>query len=243
MRYINTTELMGKRERWGHAADLWTNAKLKKDFRDCFFNKCWYTEVSLAGQDVNIDHFRPKAAVKQFGQYNYNQPLCNSGYNWLANEPANYRACCIYSNRETDNGGKGCYFPLEDGTPYLTEGGNEAERVLLLDPCVQEDAKKISFMGNNVLCASDSPIDETRVSVSRKIYNIDNHYIETERAKVWESVSKVLAEYESENISIGACLRILGDAVHRSAPFSACAIACVNSLAPDEIKQGLNLEL
>ena len=243
MRYIDTTELLDKRGRWGNSAELWTNATLKKDFRDSFFNKCWYTEVSLAGHDIHIDHFRPKAEVKQFGQYNYNQPLSNSGYSWLKNEATNYRASCAYSNRGTDGGGKGSYFPLEDGTPYLTENGNEAERTLLLDPCVRDDVKKISFMGSNVLCASGSPIDEVRVSVSRKLYNIDNHYIETERTKVWEEVLKVLAEYKSGDISIVGCLRRLGDAVHRNAPFSACAIACVNSLAPDEIKQELNLEL
>lgn len=241
MRYIDLAGLLTKQRTWGNRAELWKNEQLRKDFRDYFHNKCWYTEVPLIGQDAPIDHFRPKAAVKQFEKYNYNKPLSACGYYWLKNDPRNYRVCCVYANRKTGQGGKSNFFPLAADSPLLTERGEESEIPLLLDPCNQEDISLISFMGNQVIAASVTDLDKIRVKVTEVIYNMVDPYIKAERGKIWESVAKVLEEYESEDITRSVCIRQLKDAVSREAPFSACAIACVNSLAPDEIKQELDL--
>lgn len=243
MRYINLTELLAKRENWGNSAELWKNKQLKEDFRDYFHNKCWYTEVLLIGQDAPIDHFRPKAAVKQFEEYNYNRSLSTSGYYWLKNDPRNYRVCCVYANRKTGQGGKGNFFPLSPESPFLTEHGEECEIPLLLDPGNQEDATLITFMGNQVIAASVKDLDKMRVKVTEVIYNMVDPYIKAERGKIWENVAKILEEYESGDISRSVCIRQLKDSVSREAPFSACAIACVNSLASDEIKQELDLTI
>lgn len=98
-------------------------------------------------------------------------------------------------------------------------------------------------MGNQVIASSVKDLDKIRVKITEVIYNMVDPYIKAERGKIWESVAKVLEEYESENISRSVCIRQLRDAVSREAPFSACAIACINSLAPDEIKQDLDLTL
>ena len=243
MRYIEIDRLLRKRCRWGHGQELWKNKNLKQDFREFSFNKCWYTEVKLIGQDAPIDHFRPKAKIQPFEGHKYNAPLADRGYFWLKNDPSNFRLCCTYANRKTGEGGKSCFFPLTDGSPLLTEHGTETEETLLIDPCKYEDVALVSFMGNSVMAASTNPLDETRVRVSAKIYNMDHTYIMLERARVWNSVEKTLAEYQSGDISRASCLRQLENAVSREAQFSACAIACVNSLAPDEIKAGLDLVL
>lgn len=243
MRYIDLSGILTKRRNWGNSAKLWENKQLKRDFRDYFHNKCWYTEVQLIGQDVHIDHFRPKAAVKQFEKYNYNHPLSTCGYYWLKNDLRNYRVCCVCANRQTGQGGKGNFFPLADESPFLTVHGGEREIPLLLDPCDQEDVALISFVGNQVIPSSVKDLDRIRVKITEVIYNMVDPYIKAERAKIWESVAKVLEEYESKNISRSVCIRQLRDAVSREAPFSACAIACINSLAPDELKQELDLRL
>ena len=243
MRYIEIDRLLRKRSRWGHRKELWKNQNLQDDFRAFFHNKCWYTEVKLIGQDAHIDHFRPKGEVRPFELYNYNTSLARCGYYWLKNDPRNYRLCCVYANRKTGEGGKGCYFPLAGESPFLTEGGSEIEKPLLIDPCSPEDVALISFMGNNVVAATMEPLDQTRVEVSSKIYNLSDKYIKAERTKVWINVEKTLAEYQSGEISRSSCLRQLNEAVSREAQFSACAIACVNSLAPDDIKAELDLEL
>lgn len=71
MRYVDTTELLLKRDQWGNGAELWKDDRLKKDFKECFCGKCWYSEVLLIGQDVHIDHFRPKGEVKAYGQFSF----------------------------------------------------------------------------------------------------------------------------------------------------------------------------
>lgn len=243
MRYININKLLKKRYRWGKRKELWKNRILQKDFRDFSYNKCWYTEIQLIGQDAPIDHFRPKGAIKPYKEYKYNEPLKDTGYAWLKNEPSNYRLCCTYANRVTGVGGKSCYFPLSNESEYLTEGGSEREVPLLIDPCNRNDVQLISFMGNQVVSTSKEEYCKKRIEVSASIYNMNDPYIKTQRAKVWDNVEKILAEYQANNINEAACLRWLSDAIDRSAQFSACAIACVNSLAPDEIKAKLDLIL
>lgn len=243
MRYINTEELLNKRDNWGNGNELWKNPVLKNDFRQHFFSKCWYTEVSLAGFDVDIDHFRPKGAIKQYKNYNYNAALSNSGYDWLINDAQNYRACCIYANRPRGAGGKRDWFPLEDGSPLLTQNGQEIEKPLLLDPCVKEDVNLISFMGNEIGCTTTSAIDKERVNVSSEIYNLTDTDIKIKRIKVWDEVEKTLEELETGDITERCCLRRLSELVNPSREFSACAISAVNSLASDDIKNQLNLEL
>lgn len=243
MRYIDLEELiLTKQNAWGNSSELWENKKLKKDFREHFHNKCWYTEVELIGQDAHIDHFRPKQKVRQFEQYNYNEPLADCGYHWLKNDPHNYRVSCVYANRKTGEGGKGCFFPLADDSPLLTEYGNETEIPLLIDPCVREDVALITFMGNRVLPVNPgNEQNKTRLEVSEKIYNWKK--LGDARKKIWDNVDKILAEYKSSDITRKSCIRQLKEAVSADAPFSACAIACVNSLAPDDIKAELDLVL
>lgn len=243
MRYIDIQPLLLNKESWGNSDELWKNAILKKDFREYFHNKCWYTEVSLAGSDIDIDHFRPKAAVKQYKGYNYNELLRTRGYYWLKNDPANYRGSCTYANRPRGKGGKRDRFPLKDGSPLLSEGSAVIEQALLLDPCERHDVNLVAYMGNMIHCATKDPYDNERVQVSCELYNWDDAFIKGERKKVWEDVNKTIEEYKSREISKTACIRRLKDAVSREAPFSACAISCVRSLADEEIIQELDLEL
>lgn len=243
MRYIDTAELLAKRASWGTSSDLWKSRALKKDFREFFFGKCWYTETDLTGSDVHIDHFRPKGRIDPYQHFTYNVPLKDTGYHWLRNDPKNYRACCAFANRKTGAGGKGCYFPLRKGSPLLTENGTEDEKPLLLDPCNQDDVRIISFFGRDIVCISEQPEDVERVDATKSIYNLIDPFITDRRSRVWEDVSKTIAEYSANEITLAVCIRRLSDAVSPRAPYSACAIACVNSLASDEIKQKLDLVL
>lgn len=243
MRFIDLSKLLKKRYRWGNRDELWKNPKLQSDFREYSQNKCWYTEVKLAGHDAPVDHHRPKAEIKPYENYNYNKPLQTQGYYWLRREPNNYRLSCTYANRKTGEGGKGCFFPLADDSDYLTPNGTETETPLLLDPCNLDDVKLISFLGNEVVAASTNEHEKTRVKVSAEIYNLRDPYIKAERGKAWDDVEKTLEEYASGDINKNACLRRLRNNIDRGSEFSACAIACVNSLAPNEIIAELDLTL
>lgn len=184
-----------------------------------------------------------KAKVIQYENFDFNTPLANSGYYWLRNDITNYRASCAFCNRKTGDGGKGNFFPLQPGSPRLTPNGNETEQPLLLDPCNQQDVRIISFLVKDVICASIQPGDNDRVKASTVIYNLNHPDIVDKRAKVWEAVAQAIASYNAGNMNQTECLRQLNLYTARDAECSACAIACVNSLAPDEIKALLNLQL
>ena len=243
MRYIDMTDLLVNQANWGNPSELWRDPTLRKDFKDFFYKKCWYSEASVAMNDIHIDHFRPKAKVVQYERYDYNIPLQNTGYYWLKNDAQNYRACCAFCNRKTGDGGKQNFFPLQTSSPLLTPGGNEDERPLLLDPCNEDDVKIISFFGKDVVCASVQVGDSERVEASRIIYNLSHPDITYMRSKIWESVSQIISAYEAGDMTQGECVRQLKTSVSRETEYSACAIACVNSLAPDEIKEHLDLRL
>src|SRR5258708_7871972 len=52
----------------------WT--ALRDAFEHASHGKCWYTECKTPGADNDIDHFRPKLAVKE--------DITHPGYYWLA---------------------------------------------------------------------------------------------------------------------------------------------------------------
>lgn len=243
MRYIDTTDLLVKQVNWGNPPERWKDPILRRDFKDFFYKKCWYSEASIAMNDVHIDHFRPKARVVQYEQYDFNSPLKDVGYHWLKNDVTNYRASCAFCNRKTGDGGKQNYFPLQPGSPHLTPNGREEEKPLLLDPCNEEDVKLLSFFGKDVVCASMRDEDSDRVEASRIIYNLDHPDIVYMRSKVWESVSQIVSAYDAGDMNQAECVRQLRTAIARETPYSACAIACVNSLATDEVKAQLDLKL
>ncbi len=239
MRYIDLPSLLNKRASWGNSSDLWENKVLKEDFRQHSHCKCWYTEVTMRGSDTPIDHRRPKAEIKQYKHYNFNKPLKATGYHWLANDPSNYRLCCTYANRKTGDGGKSCFFPLSNTSDYLTANGTETETPLLLDPCNKDDVKLISFLRANIVPATTEPTEQERVKVSSDIYNMNDFHIKMGRQKIWDEVERIIDMYCSGYMNQYACVELLKDKIKRDAEFSACAIACVNSLAPKEITDQL----
>lgn len=245
MRYIDLNVLLQRRGRWGHRRELWKNRTLSEDFRNALFGKCWYTEASLTGADTDIDHFRPKANVKQYKGHNYNSPLKTIGYSWLKNEPSNYRCSCIYANRPRSGGGKWDYFPLAEDSPLGTQvNGCDAEKPLLLDPCCQEDVNLIMYHpGGKVGCISADEAKQLRVKVSEDLYNWKNADISKERSSVWYDVERIIERYKAGRTLEEDCIEDLRKAISRKATYSACAISCVQSLAPDSIKEKLDLTL
>lgn len=245
MRYIDTTYLYLKSNSWG-GQELWKNKTLKNDFRNHFFNKCWYTECLLIGQDVHIDHFRPKAKIVPFKNYPYNKTIAANGYDWLANDYKNYRACCIVSNRKTGDGGKGSCFPLQVGSPYAQAGNLNGEIAMLIDPIVKTDVELLSFFNNSICCTSTNTYDKERVEVSKVIYNLVDPGLTKERLKIWNAVMQEIDYFVNNKITKEVLLQKLLNAISREAPFSAVAICCIKSRIsdiPDDIYNQLDLSM
>lgn len=245
MRFIDLQTLLKRRKKWGNRKELWKNKTLSNDFRMMLYRKCWYTEASLAGSDTDIDHYRPKSRVSQYKSYNFNSFISTTGYDWLKNDPSNYRCSCIYANRPRESGGKRDFFPLETGSPYgNATSGCTTEKPLLLDPCVQADVNLIMYdPGGKVKCTSSNPTDCLRVEVSKELYNWDNVDISTERSTTWYEVERIIQRYINKRTTKEDCIEDLRRFVSKEHTYSACAISCVQSLAPDEIKSQLELTL
>lgn len=248
MRYIDTRELLSEEniKSWGRQEDLWKNQELKRAFRELFHGKCWYTEGGQEGEDGDIDHFRPKADLKKYKHYEYNEELQGKGYPWLRNDVTNYRFSCISANRPRGDGGKASYFPLMKNSPHMTEENKIDENPMLLDPCVKKDVKLLTFCPDGrVGAATFSEEEKERVQISKELYNLDYRFPEA-RKRIWQSTSGWIENYMDEGATESVkerSVKNLKDYISREAPYSACAIACVNSLASDELKEKLGKDL
>jgi uncharacterized protein (TIGR02646 family) len=102
--------------------------------------KCCFCE-SLVGLDGDVEHFRPKQAVRQAT----GQPLQYPGYYWLAYEWSNlYLACSACNQRHKQN-----LFPIEEGSERATDAQKDLgrERSLFIDPGQDDPETLIRFRG------------------------------------------------------------------------------------------------
>lgn len=224
----------------------------KDNFINQFGDKCWYSEAPRINTDFNVDHFRPKGAVKK-AKESYavrvvgGQSQKHSGYWWLAFEPKNYRYSCQYANQPRDNGGKHDYFPLQDESTRVWSQcsltNHNAEVPVLIDPCVLADVQLFSFEKSPGMAHSrfDQATDKTkyeRVRASAKCYNLNHKTVKGKRLEVITSVQQDLELLESIHGLPQACKQTmqvhvnnaenrLVNACDRKSPFSAAAVAFI----------------
>lgn len=162
--------------------ELWSS--LKPELAKIMYGKCWYTEAPQVGTDTDVDHYRPKNAVK--GVHKAGTKEKHPGYWWYAFDPSNYRYSCIVANRlrrdiETGLvGGKADEFPLwkEEQRSWCPDDDCENEQPLLIDPCKASEVALITFGENGEATARHSedkmPRLFARADRSIKLYHL-NH--------------------------------------------------------------------
>lgn len=226
----------------------------KPNFITQFGDKCWYTEIPRIGTDFNVDHFRPKGAVKK-AKKTYTTRVVSGitikhpGYWWLAFEAKNYRYSCQYSNQPRDGGGKHDYFPLIDESARIWDQcllvGHAIEQVQLLDPCVADDVQLLSFekspgFAHSRFDEKSEPEKYARVKESARHYNLNHKTIKNARLDVIKSVKGDLTLLENiwqlpYNIKplmqgdFDAAAERLVKACDRKSAFSAVAVAFVKA--------------
>jgi uncharacterized protein (TIGR02646 family) len=122
-----------------------------------FRMKCAYCETSIgAGDESEIEHWRPKGAVKEDdGRRAF------PAYYWRAATWQNLLLSCLKCNRprkyrleggeedeeKWERSGKGMLFPLaKDDTRATSLESEKEEHPLLLDPCRDDPAKYLEFV-------------------------------------------------------------------------------------------------
>ncbi len=121
--------------------DVYGPPEVKQCLSVAQHNKCGYCEVRIISEHGDVEHFRPKASVRQ----GKDQPKQSPGYFWLAYTWGNLLYACSRCNREH----KRDIFPLEDPTARadaVRDGGSTAgETALLLDPTTDDPEFYIGF--------------------------------------------------------------------------------------------------
>jgi uncharacterized protein (TIGR02646 family) len=109
--------------------------------------KCCYCEISIASEPGDIEHFRPKARVRQGD----GEPMRTPGYFWLVYTWSNLLYACSDCNREY----KRDLFPLENpesrADALRDEGSTVGEVPLLLDPAADDPEGYVEFNGERAL--------------------------------------------------------------------------------------------
>ena len=86
-----------------HFENLWSNPKVKNFLYESQHGKCCYCERKRDKREADVEHFRPKAEVKEAGEN-------HQGYWWLAYSWENLLIACKTCNQEY----KKSKFPLKD---------------------------------------------------------------------------------------------------------------------------------
>jgi hypothetical protein len=227
-------------------------SQFKENFITIFGDKCWYTESPRIGTTNDVDHFRPKNAVKnQKGQLVSRKNAAGkedyASYWWLAYEPSNYRYSCIFSNRPNGDGGKHDYFPLEDETSraWTPTCNYAAEDNTFLDPCKESDVQLIAFDQTMGFAEPRFSEDQDakafrRFELSKKHYNLNEKTIVGARTELLKELEKDLNILEITWTLNDATKQALAQAISeaktgiinkcaRTSKFSAAAVSIVRT--------------
>lgn len=213
----------------------WT--PVKQYLENASNRKCWYTESMNPGYPNDVEHYRPKGRVPAEGDLEY-------WYWFLAFNPMNYRLSCQFSNRLNKNpligetGGKWDYFPLlPGGERAVCVNTLQNERPVILDPCVEEDTRLLSFQpdGRPVVSPEYSEDEEAclRVERNKLLLNLDFPTFNEGRERLYNRVVKLIARgdrhAENENDALDDVLEELRELMDEGAAYSKaaeCYIRC-----------------
>jgi uncharacterized protein (TIGR02646 family) len=127
--------------------DVYGHVDVKRCLLRAQSHKCCYCEIQIVSEAGDIEHFRPKACVRQGSDH----PRQTPGYFWLAYSWRNLLYACSRCNREY----KRDLFPLEDPAARALadrdEGSTAAEAPLLLDPSSEDPEACIEFNGERAM--------------------------------------------------------------------------------------------
>ena len=118
---------------------IYGHKSVKRALRDVQHSKCCYCEAKFGATYYgDVEHYRPKGAVKQSEISNKEYP----GYYWLAYDWDNLLVSCKICNTD-----KGCLFPLIDETTRARNHRDdiEKEQPVFINPVIDDPREHIIF--------------------------------------------------------------------------------------------------
>ena len=170
-------------------SQLWGEIDLKNWLLELSYDKCWYTEVKYGADYPEVEHFRPKKAVKD-----EESNKISEGYYWLAFNLTNYRLSKPMPNRK-----KGSFFPICDETKraITPQDCHLDERPWFLDPLSPRDHLLLSFNDNGkaTMEKGTSRVNASRVQFTIKHFGLNHGLLNRRRRAVWENTRLLLYRY------------------------------------------------
>ena len=205
---------------------IFSSTVVRECLRQAQHKKCCYTEAYLEGAP-NIEHFRPKAAVRD----DRHSPREYPGYYWLAYTWDNLLLC-----NSKVNGFKSDLFPLLNPLDRARSIDDplEKESPVFIDPVNEDPRKHIRFSRDAPYGISD------RAKKTIELLELGHPYLREKRMRILEHLDALLTikklasiipgEAEERGISLGKAESSLKAAVEPNAEFSSMAI---DMLTPD----------
>lgn len=238
--------------------ELWV--RLKPELSGVMHGKCWYTEAPQVGTDTDVDHFRPKNAVK--GVRKADTGESHPGYWWRAFDPTNFRFSCIVANRkrrdlETGHlGGKADEFPIwkEEVRAWCPDDACDDEQPLLIDPCNASEVAYVTFAENGEAAPryglSERPRLFAMAEKSIALYHLNHYTFARERIRIRDEVKGHVRDARRYFQKLDSCDADIDNAYRRaieqlraacdeSAPFSSFAIVILESYRDEECLAGV----
>lgn len=156
---------------------VYKNSRVKRKLQQMFNGKCAYCESDIEIITYeDIEHFRPKGAIKLEAQSNLSYP----GYYWLAMDWENLLLSCPKCNRTH----KKNQFPLVDeNNRNRKHTDKKAEKPLLLNPCEDDPKAHIKFLNDGKIMPITS---EGEASI--KVYGLYRRKLTETRASLAKDI-------------------------------------------------------
>jgi uncharacterized protein (TIGR02646 family) len=148
---------------------IYGHATVKQALIDAQHSKCCFCERK-AGQDGDVEHFRPKSGSRQTAKGRLLRP----GYYWLAYDWNNlFLSCSACNQRHKRN-----LFPLSNPDQRVTSHTDDIaqESPLLLHPVLQDPEEYIGFRKEIPFAIDDNPLGKETIKgcgLKREFMNED----------------------------------------------------------------------
>ena len=175
---------------------------VKKAVIDDQHEKCCYCEAKFTANGFgDVEHFRPKAGVRQQPKAALEKP----GYYWLAYEWSNLFFSCEICNQRY----KGNLFPLLNPSRRARHHGQSVgrERTLLPDPGTTNPGRYLKF--NKHVITASTPRGKTCI----KAYGLDRDTLNRRREEFLETLKivRLAADLDLDNLSAAKLNMVLAD--------------------------------
>lgn len=186
--------------------NTYAHKTVKKKLESIYNNKCAFCENdTTAGAALQVEHYRPKAKIKEDSSH--------EGYYWLGYEWSNLLYACSKCNRAKgtqfpiENGGQRVYVPTFDTNNKLDSSKCQCnddplinEKPMLLNPELDDPSKHLCYSVNGKIRGLDKRGEE-----SIRICKLYRNPLVIARKKcysnIFEKIKKVISDLENRTIT------------------------------------------